>query len=1015
MVKRYEAYPYEGARTETSILEQLVNLLPQVNQSSSLPPSSDMSTRTDSGQYDLNQGQWADNIPELNQPDPPTRITPQDIGSGILNVGSAISPVDPIGFGEGYQKMTQAPSLMSQGGPNVGRGALDWVEGAGMLGLSVMGGIGSKTRPIKPYAEKALAKIGREAVEGGEYLMSKRKKGQEILENVNGKTYNKSFISVDKSATPHMVVDESTIVPDVTLESLKKEKGLLSKINLFKKKAGWKWAKGNEFAGKLAKVGKEDAVISVERGKNHYYTLSTELNSPTTMQTYPARGNPTLRPTTKGVPQFGKVVGQISVRGKKHPLYDRITFGEKSAKPDAILKHGIRDEKDLPTAIRKAQKQKHLIPDLSVRGQGQYVGAPKGVKSMTDIEEMRDNFDAMVAGGVGGADWYEKVKRFTKSVTAGSKEKENSLTEMFALWSAQANPDTNLGWAIQAWNQWARGQRGEAFDMVKTGAQTRTHLGAKSGSILNKALQWGKTRLGPKTQVYHDQMNFNVPKPLTGTNDIWHGRAFSYTNPDGKPFNRGFTQQEHVFLDSETALAVDRANKRKLGGRTDWTPGELQASAWVFAKGQAEFKKYPKKFKDINDAVNWAKKTYPDYLPKYSAFGTSEATPFIDSGHLTAVTKAPFDVKKAYSDDVKGYYGSEQDAIGEGAGLLGSGTREATGIYQPPGGKVEINPAQAHQYLIDMVDAPEGKTINFGTQDILNAVEGLRGYVDMQNGSAWHKFFPRTMSKSGSSDSIRIETGKPLTEEEMRDLSDWAFGKGFYLSDNGKSVVIWPGYDSYPQLKLSGKMKPTKKFPEGKPLEEVVLEDQDKLAQEAVDRGEIKNIGDYEKLNPTGKQVAKLYEGLGETKTRQRVPGYLNELTEMFPHKKIERGRVLSGYIDYHGNNIVSNSALENAGRSLRTKTLFEYLDRVPGVLESLDKSREFKQLITDNILRANEWSKKMNSPLREDHMLALKIIKEKGLVGLKKAMKEGAVLPAVALPILGSAYQIAQEQGVEG
>jgi len=47
--------------------------------------------------------------------------------------------------------------------------------------------------------------------------------------------------------------------------------------------------------------------------------------------------------------------------------------------------------------------------------------------------------------------------------------------------------------------------------------------------------------------------------------------------------------------------------------------------------------------------------------------------------------------------------------------------------------------------------------------------------------------------------------------------------------------------------------------------------------------------------------------------------------------------------------------------------------------------------------------------------MLALKIIKEKGLVGLKKAMKEGAVLPAVALPILGSAYQIAQEQGVEG
>ena len=29
--------------------------------------------------------------------------------------------------------------------------------------------------------------------------------------------------------------------------------------------------------------------------------------------------------------------------------------------------------------------------------------------------------------------------------------------------------------------------------------------------------------------------------------------------------------------------------------------------------------------------------------------------------------------------------------------------------------------------------------------------------------------------------------------------------------------------------------------------------------------------------------------------------------------------------------------------------------------------------------------------------------------------MKKGAVLPAVALPILGSAYQLAGEQGIEG
>ena len=1113
MSSPYQAYPYRGEQTETSMLQRLLDLV-NTQQPSSLPPS-DSVTLSNTGTYN-DQGQWVDTLPNLNPPASPTKITPQDVGKGILATGEALVPVDPIGFQEGGQQFARGYSQLGEGGANVGQGVLNMLGGTSLVGASLIGGYSGKaTRPIKPIAEKALSKVGREVVPGGEFLMSKRKRGKNVLENVTGKSYNKSFISVVDSDHPHMAVDEDSIIPDLTYEQLKKEKGTLSRINLFRKGAGWKWAKGNKFSGKLSKVAGDDAVISVHRGDKHYFALSTELNSPTAMQTYPKGGNPTLKPTTKGVPQFGKVVGHINVRGKKHPLYDRITFGEKSGKPDAILNYDIRGEKDLPTAIRKARREKHLIPDMSIRGQGKYVGAPNWVRSKTDVEKMRDDFDAQVAGGVLGADWYDRVKGFTKSVSGGSKEKENALTEAFALWSAQANPDTNMGWAIQALNQYARGQRGSGFDMVKTGSQSKTFLGSKDGTILNRPLQHGDTRLGPKTQVYHDQMNFNVPKPLTGTNDIWHGRAFGYLNPDGKPFSRGFTPQEHVFLDNETALAVDRANKRKLGGRSNWTPGELQASAWVYAKGKAEFDKYPNKFKDLNGAIEWAKLTYPDYLQKYSAFGTSEAIPGAGTGHLPALLNTDYMTKKQFTDDVPGFYGTNQDVISEGAGMLGPGTREATGIYTPPGGVREINPAQAHQILVDLVDSPDGKTINAGTQDMLNAVEATRGYIDMQNGSAWHKFFPvEQMAKSRSSDSMRIETGQPLTEEEMRNLSDWAFSKGFYLSDNGKSVVIWPGYDSFPQLgmplkglddvsyrgqhkaprfdddysvpihkldkiypddfyskegrKLYGngpgwakadkevhdlllkiKDKPdekitvyravpkdsSKKFNYGDwvtPYKNYVKdweEDGMKIIKKQVRAGDLFSDGNSmyefgyapnkvivpEGEQPTGQQVKSLFEGLGETKTRQRVPGYLDELQEMFPDKKIERGRVLSGYVDYYGDNHVSNSALENAGRSLRTKTLFEKLDKVPGVLASLDKSREFKQLIMDNIQRANDWSKKMNSPLRQDHMNALEIIKTKGLVGLRKAMKEGAVLPAVALPILGSAYQLAGEQGIEG
>jgi len=40
-----------------------------------------------------------------------------------------------------------------------------------------------------------------------------------------------------------------------------------------------------------------------------------------------------------------------------------------------------------------------------------------------------------------------------------------------------------------------------------------------------------------------------------------------------------------------------------------------------------------------------------------------------------------------------------------------------------------------------------------------------------------------------------------------------------------------------------------------------------------------------------------------------------------------------------------------------------------------------------------------------------LEILAEEGFKGLRKALKNGAVLPAVALPIFGAAFQVQQEQ----
>jgi hypothetical protein len=117
--------------------------------------------------------------------------------------------------------------------------------------------------------------------------------------------------------------------------------------------------------------------------------------------------------------------------------------------------------------------------------------------------------------------------------------------------------------------------------------------------------------------------------------------------------------------------------------------------------------------------------------------------------------------------------------------------------------------------------------------------------------------------------------------------------------------------------------------------------------------------------------------------------------------------------VDYEGMGKISNSSSKNQGRGLRTKTVLDLLDdpNIPAVLDSIDSSPEFRQLIFDNIARATDWSKRLNTPLRQDHMRALQILAEEGFKGLRKALKNGAVLPAVALPIFGAGFQVHQEQ----
>lgn len=99
------------------------------------------------------------------------------------------------------------------------------------------------------------------------------------------------------------------------------------KTNLFKKKAGWKWSEVPE--GFDPNPAGNFPLVSVEDGKNHYYTVDAQFPDGAELARYPnSTSEPRLRPTRKGKVELGSKIGEIDVRGKKHPVYDKAVIRE---------------------------------------------------------------------------------------------------------------------------------------------------------------------------------------------------------------------------------------------------------------------------------------------------------------------------------------------------------------------------------------------------------------------------------------------------------------------------------------------------------------------------------------------------------------------------------------------------------------------------------------------------------------------------------------------------------------
>ena len=163
-----------------------------------------------------------------------------------------------------------------------------------------------------------------EAPKGGDYLNPK------TGDVITGKNVGSANIKINPDGRPDFKASNSDVDSVGTVG--KGNSQVLT--NLFKRfsqkpkdgsvrsvdsKGNWQWTKTPDGFDKV------ETIISVTHKGKHYYSLETDFTKGVNLKKYPnKKDEPKLRPTVVGQIELGQPIGEISVRGNPHKVYNKI-------------------------------------------------------------------------------------------------------------------------------------------------------------------------------------------------------------------------------------------------------------------------------------------------------------------------------------------------------------------------------------------------------------------------------------------------------------------------------------------------------------------------------------------------------------------------------------------------------------------------------------------------------------------------------------------------------------------
>jgi hypothetical protein len=512
----------------------------------------------------------------------------------------------------------------------------------------------------------------------------------------------------------------------------------------------------------------------------------------------------------------------------------KASTGKRTATPPDFYRKMAETQGD-EAVLRAARAGKHLKPDTS----GGYVGAPRTVDSPQALGKMRrdldqdfiDSVDAVrLADPVRLGTWYDRAKSGMAQMTEPYQLPRT--LEQHGVYSAGVAPESELTFALKHLNSRNYGEPKMAY----RGAGMRT---------LDRAVAADEpAEMGFKIGEYADKNDPRLPNTgLFGVNDFRRAQGMGYTDPQGNPWKAGVSDTMHPFMDLETALQVDRANKAATGGRSDWYGPHIQELPWVYGKAQDLYSRGSSKtgryggdpLEGIKMALQDANKTAIDYAYKHAGSATHEAIPGPNTGHVPSILNAPLDERIAYTNtgrwdrpvpeaalnEFPEVGAGNRDAIYSALGYRQLPTLDASGAFLPEGATAyDMQPVKIARPLLDFPTGGEG-LIAPDTKQLMDFSERFRALNDAQEAFGYN--LPNTMGDVTGKNSLMLDTrrlnpnrnldpatGVQPSTEQMGALTAALDETGYGIAPTSRGATIFP-YDPSATTKDINKLLKSKR------------------------------------------------------------------------------------------------------------------------------------------------------------------------------------------------------------